>query len=150
VCEAKLLHFRILFRKKSSRCLFPEILFRGCASKLPVFYASTIGPNVSFHLKTSMKTRLLRREELDKIRDYYKRLEVLIQDCLENEEFRLAWGIIKAEGQMTHSTRKCAEQAGLACIRGLGVAFDGVGFAIWQNRRKTGWRIQFFVTSQAV
>jgi hypothetical protein len=97
-----------------------------------------------------MKTRRLHREELDKIRDYYKRLEALIRDCLENDEFRLAWGIIKSEGRMMHSSRKNAEQAGLACIRGLGVAFDGVGFVVRQNRRKTCWRVQFFVTPQTV
>ena len=44
-----------------------------------------------------------------------------------------------------HSSRKYAEQAGLACIRGLNVAFDGVRFFVKQNRRKTAWRIQFFV-----
>jgi hypothetical protein len=97
-----------------------------------------------------MRTGHLKREEVDKLRQYYDRLEVLIRDCLENDEFRLAWGIIKAEGRMTHSSRKHAEQAGLACIRGLGVAFDGVGFAARQNRNKTGWRIRFFVIHQPV
>ena len=97
-----------------------------------------------------MKTRRLKREELDKIRDYYKRLEVLIRDCLENDEFRLAWGLIKAEGRMMHPSRRNAEQAGLACIRGLGVAFDGVGFVVKQNRMKTAWRIRFFVAPQPV
>src|SRR5258705_13200327 len=95
-----------------------------------------------------MRTGHLKREEVDKLRQYYDRLEVLIRDCLENDEFRLAWGIIKAEGRMTHSSRKQAEQAGVACIRGLGVAFDRVGFAARQNRNKTGGRIRFFLTSQ--
>jgi hypothetical protein len=95
-----------------------------------------------------MKTGHLKREEGDKLRQYYDRLEVLIRDCLENDEFRLAWGIIKAEGRITHSSRKYAELAGLACIRGLGVAFDGVGFVVRQARGKSGWRIRFFVASQ--
>jgi hypothetical protein len=97
-----------------------------------------------------MRTGHLKREEVDKLRDYYDRLEALIRDCLENDEFRLALGIIKAEGRMTHSSRKYAEQAGLACIRGLAVAFDGVGFAVRQNRSKTAWRIRFFMTHQSV
>ena len=97
-----------------------------------------------------MKTRHLQREEVDKIGDYYNRLEVVIRECLENDEFRLAWGIIKAEGRMMHPSRKYAEQAGLACIRGLGVAFDGVGFVVKQNLSKTAWRIRFFVTHQSV
>jgi hypothetical protein len=92
----------------------------------------------------------LKREEGDKLRQYYDRLEVLIRDCLENDEFRLAWGIIKAEGRITHSSRKYAELAGLACIRGLGVALDGVGFAVKQARSNAGWRIQFFVTDHAI
>ena len=95
-----------------------------------------------------MRTGHLKREEVDKL--YYDRLEALIRDCLENDEFRLALGIIKAEGRMTHSSRKYAEQAGLACIRGLAVAFDGVGFAVRQNRSKTAWRIRFFMTHQSV
>jgi hypothetical protein len=94
-----------------------------------------------------MKTGHLKTEEVDKLRQHYDRLEVLIRDCLENDEFRLAWGIIKAEGRMTHSRRKYAELAGLACIRGLGVAFDGVGFAVRETRSKAGWRIRFFVTA---
>jgi hypothetical protein len=97
-----------------------------------------------------MKTRHLKRQEVDKVREYYDRLEALIRDCLENDEFRLAWGIIRGEGRITHSSRKYAEQAGLACIRGLGVAFDKVGFAVRQNRNKTGWRIRFFVAPQPV
>jgi hypothetical protein len=97
-----------------------------------------------------MKTRHLQREQVDKIGDYYNRLEAVIRECLENDEFRLARGIIKAEGRMTHSSRKYAEQAGLACIRGLGVAFDRVGFVVKQNRSKTAWRIRFFVTHQPV
>jgi hypothetical protein len=98
----------------------------------------------------SMRTRHLKREEVDKLLEYYHRLEDVIRECLENDEFRLAWGIVKAEGRMTHSSRKYAEQAGLACIRGLGVAFDGVGFAVRQNRNKTGWRLRFFVINQPV
>jgi hypothetical protein len=97
-----------------------------------------------------MKTRHLQREHVDKIGDYYNRLEAVIRECLENDEFRLASGIIKAEGRMMHSSRKYAEQAGLACIRGLGVAFDGVGFVVKQNRSKTAWRIRFFMTHQPV
>jgi hypothetical protein len=97
-----------------------------------------------------MKARHLQREEVDKIGDYYIRLEVLIRKCVENDEFRLAWRIIKTEGRITHSSRKYAEQAGLACIRGLGMAFDGLGFVVKQNRSKTAWRIRFFVTHQPV
>ncbi len=92
-----------------------------------------------------MKTRQLKRENVDKVREYYDRLEALVRDCLENDEFRLAWGIIRAETRITHSSRKYAEQAGMACIRGLGVAFDRVGFAARQNRNKRGWRIRFFI-----
>jgi hypothetical protein len=95
-----------------------------------------------------MKTGHFKRDEVNKLREYYDRLEALIRDCLENDEFRLAWGIMKAEGRMTHSSRKNAEQAGLACIRGLAVAFDGVGFAVKQNRSKTAWRIRFFLAGQ--
>ena len=85
-----------------------------------------------------MKTSHFKRDEVNKLREYYDRLEALIRDCLENDEFRLAWGIIKAESRVTHSSRDYAEQAGLACIRGLAVAFDGIGFAVKQNRSKTG------------
>ncbi|MFZ0710913.1 MAG: hypothetical protein WAM53_12800 [Terrimicrobiaceae bacterium] len=97
-----------------------------------------------------MKTDHLRRKQADKFRDYYARLEALIRDCLENDEIRLAAGIIKAEARAIYSSRKSAEQAGLACIRGLGVAFDGVGFVVKLNRSKTAWRIRFFATHQAV
>ena len=97
-----------------------------------------------------MKTSHFKRDEIHKLREYYDRLEVLIRDCLENDEFRLAWGIIKAEGRVTHSSRDYAEQAGLACIRGLAVAFDGVGFAVKQNRSKTAWQIRFFRTRQTL
>ena len=97
-----------------------------------------------------MKTRHLRTKQVDKFREYYARLEVLIRDCLENDEIRLASGIIKAEARAMHTSRKSAEQAGLACIRGLGVAFEGVGFVVKQNRNKTAWRIRFFATHQAV
>ena len=75
-------------------------------------------------------------------------LEVLIRECLENDEPRLAWEIIKAEGRHTHANRRCAEKAGLACIRGLGVALDGVGFVARQNRERTGWRIRFTMALQ--
>ena len=87
---------------------------------------------------------------LEKSDDYYDRLETVIRDCLENDEIRLAAGIIKAEARAMYSSRKSAEQAGLACIRGLGVAFDGVGFVVKLNRNKTAWRIRFFATHQAV
>ena len=76
-----------------------------------------------------MKTGQLKRENEDKVREYYDRLEALVRNCLENDEFRLALSILRAETRITHSSRKYAEQAGVACIRGLGVAFDGVGFA---------------------
>jgi hypothetical protein len=99
---------------------------------------------------TSMKTGHSKRKEVDNLRQYYNRLEVLIQDCLENEEFRMAWGIIRAEARITHPSRKFAELAGLACIRGLGAAFDGVGFAVRQARSKAGWRIRFFVTDHPI
>jgi hypothetical protein len=92
-----------------------------------------------------MKTRHLKRDNVDKVREYYDRLEALVRDCLENDEFRLAWGIIRAETRITHSSRMYAEEAGLACIRGLGVAFDSVGFAVRHSRNKRGWRIRFFV-----
>ncbi|HEY5705195.1 MAG TPA: hypothetical protein VIS96_06450 [Terrimicrobiaceae bacterium] len=97
-----------------------------------------------------MNTRQLKKEEVEKLREYYQRLEALIRDCLENDEFRLAWSIVKAEGRITYSSRKYAEQAGLACIRGLGVVFDGVGFVVRQNRSKTAWRIRFFAARQLV
>ena len=83
---------------------------------------------------------------LEKSDDYYDRLETVIRDCLEYHEFRLALRILKAEGRIVHPTRKYAEQAGLACIRGLGAALDGVGFCVRQRRTTTAWRIQFFVT----
>jgi hypothetical protein len=86
------------------------------------------------------------KEQLAEIRNYYRRLEALIVDCLRNGEFRLAWKIIGVEERMTHSSRMHAEQAGLACIGGLGVALDRIGFAVKQNRSKTAWRIHFFVT----
>ena len=92
-----------------------------------------------------MKTGQLKRENEDKVREYYDRLEALVRNCLENDEFRLALSILRAETCITHSSRKYAEQAGVACIRGLGVAFDGVGFAARQNRNKRGWRIRFFI-----
>ena len=97
-----------------------------------------------------MKAHHLQREAIEKSGDYYNRLEIVIRDCLEKDEFRLAWRIIKAEGRIMHSSRIYAEQAGIACIRGLGVAFDGVGFAVKQKRSKTAWRVQFFVTHQHV
>jgi hypothetical protein len=97
-----------------------------------------------------MKTRHSRSKQVDKFREYYHRLEVLIRDCLENDEVRLASGIITAEARTMHASRKSAEQAGMACIRGLGVAFDGVGFAVKQNRNKAAWRIWFFVTPQPI
>jgi hypothetical protein len=97
-----------------------------------------------------MKSRHLKSEKVDKVSEYYSRLEALIRDCLENDEFRLAWSIIRAEARITHSSRKYAEQAGIACIRGLGVAFERVGFAVKQNRNKSGWRICFFVAPQPV
>jgi len=96
-----------------------------------------------------MKTRHLGTKQVDKFCDYYARLEVLIRDCLENDEIRLASGIIRTEARAMHASRKSAEQAGLACIRGLGVAVEGVGFAVKQNRNKTAWRIRFFAAHQA-
>ena len=81
-----------------------------------------------------MKTGHLKRENVDKVREYYDRLEALVRDCLENDEFRLAWGIIRAETRITHSSREYAEQAGVACIRGLGVASDGNSTAGWKYR----------------
>jgi len=96
-----------------------------------------------------MKTHQSKRNQApDKLAEYYHRLEVLIRECLENDEPRLAWEIIKAEGRHTHSSRRCAEKAGLACIRGLGVALDGVGFVARQNRERTGWRIRFTMALQ--
>ena len=80
-----------------------------------------------------MKTGQLKRENEDKVREYYDRLEALVRNCLENDEFRLALSILRAETRITHSSR------------GLGVAFDGVGFAARQNRNKRGWRIRFFI-----
>jgi hypothetical protein len=68
------------------------------------------------------------KEELAEIHNYYRRLEALILDCLRTGEFRLAWSIICAEERTTHSSRMHTEQAGLACIRGLEAAVDGVGF----------------------
>jgi hypothetical protein len=110
-----------------------------------MFYKCRRIERISFHLRASMKTGHLKRENVDKVREYYDRLEALVRDCLENDEFRLAWGVIRAETRITHSSRKYAEQAGVACIRGLGVAFDGIGFAARQNKNKRGWRIRFFI-----
>ena len=86
------------------------------------------------------------KEQLAETRNYYRRLEALIVDCLRNGEFRLAWKIIRAEEGTTYSSRMHAEQAGLACIRSLEGALDRIGFAVKQNRSKTPWRIHFFVT----
>jgi hypothetical protein len=84
------------------------------------------------------------KEQLAETRNYYRRLEALIVDCLRNGEFRLAWKIIRAEERMTYPSRMHAEQAGLACLRGLEVALYKIGFAAKQNRSKTAWRIHFF------
>lgn len=84
------------------------------------------------------------RKKAKRSGDRYKRLEVVLRECLQTDQLRLVRDIIREEGRM-HSSRKYAEQAGLACIRGLNVAFDGVRFVAKQNRRKTAWRIQSFV-----
>ena len=86
------------------------------------------------------------KEQLEEIHNYYRRLEAVIADCLRNGEFRLAWKIIGAEERVTHSSRMHAEQAGLACIRGLEVALDRIGFTAKQKRSKTAWRIHFFLS----
>jgi hypothetical protein len=84
------------------------------------------------------------QEELAEIEDYYRRLHVVIIDCIRNDEFRLAWKIIAGEERMTHSTRTHAEQAGLAWLCALKAKFDAMGFIVKQNQTKTAWRIRFF------
>ena len=87
--------------------------------------------------------------EGDVLREHNSQIEKFVRSDLESGRFREAWfWVIEPEQRKTHSSCNQAEQVGLACLRGFGADFERVGFVVRQTRRKTGWRLLFFVTDQ--
>ena len=83
------------------------------------------------------------------LREYSGQIEKFIRSDVRSGRFREVWlWVIEPEQRKTHSSRKQAEQVGLACLRGLGDDFERVGFVVRQTRKRTGWRLLFFVTDQ--
>lgn len=81
--------------------------------------------------------------------EYNRQIEKFIRIDVEAGRSRQAWSwVIRPEQRKTHPSRIQAEQVGLACLRGLGSGFERVGFVVRQTRRKTGWRLLFFVAGR--
>ena len=87
--------------------------------------------------------------EDEALREYNRQIEKFIRIDVESGRSGQAWSwVIRPEQRKTHPSRNQAEQVGLACLRGLGSHFVRVGFAVRQTRRKTGWRLLFFVVER--
>lgn len=74
----------------------------------------------------------------------FNHIQSIVRDMIENHPKILA-EYIQGQIATTFPTDKHAEFIGLAILLGIQPECDGAGFVIRKTRRKTGWRMLFFI-----